>query len=299
MSSAHRQRAGAARARERRRARRPEPQPDVEQPRPRRAVEVGAHGRGERAPVAQPPVHEAEVAPGCAAPPRRARPRRAAPSRWRAAAGGRSPASAELEQRELGAEAGAEGAQHARARRAAGGRSRRISSRTNSTVTELMFPCSASTASVAARSPRVEAELLAHDLDDAAAAGMQDPARHVLAGRPQGRRGSRPPPPTTSRRTNGARPRSRTICRPCVPQVEAHEVGGAGEEDALRVRAPAPARSRGARDVRRPTSTTAAPPSPKIAVETTLVAERSQRWKVRLENSSASTRAARSGWAAR
>ncbi len=41
------------------------------------------------------------------------------------------------------------------------------------------------------------------------------------------------------------------------------------------------------------------PEVPKIAVETTLVAERSQRWKVRLENSRARRRTASSGWAAR
>ena len=48
-----------------------------------------------------------------------------------------------------------------------------------------------------------------------------------------------------------------------------------------------------------PASTTAAAPSPKIAVETTLVADLSQRWKVRLANSTARTTATRSGWATR
>jgi hypothetical protein len=54
-----------------------------------------------------------------------------------------------------------------------------------------------------------------------------------------------------------------------------------------------------ARGWRSPTRTAAAPPSPKSAVDTTFVAERSQRWKVRLENSRARRRAARSGCAAR
>ena len=57
--------------------------------------------------------------------------------------------------------------------------------------------------------------------------------------------------------------------------------------------------ARAAAGWRSPTSTTAAPPSPKMAVDTTFVAERSQRWKVRLESSTASTSAARSGCAVR
>ena len=187
---------------------------DVEQRRLRRRLEAGAHG----APA------------GCSRlPSQRFTKRRSARLRQRLVVGhalveqlrvrgtarsGRLARQRELQQRELRAEAGPEGAQHA-ALAGRGGRCvRRISSSTNSTVTELMLPCSDSTASVGARSPAAEAEPLAHHLDDAPAAGMEDPARRRPRARGRAVRGSLDHGRSTSRRTNGARPRSSTICRP-------------------------------------------------------------------------------------
>jgi hypothetical protein len=92
-------------------------------------------------------------------------------------------------------------------------------------------------------------------------------------------------------------PRSRTIWRPVLRSSKPMRcvVSGKNRLSASRTRT----RAEAARGCLSPTSTAAAPPSPKIAVETTFVAERSQRWKVRLANSSASTIAALSGCAVR
>jgi hypothetical protein len=95
------------------------------------------------------------------------------------------------------------------------------------------------------------------------------------------------------RRTKGAMPRSSTICRPVLRSSKPirWEVPGKKTLSVSRRRR----RASQARGWRWPTSTAAAPPSPKMAVETTFVAERSERWNVRLENSSASSSTARSG----
>src|SRR5437667_8031075 len=93
---------------------------------------------------------------------------------------GVGPRSAELQQRQLRAEAGAESAQHAPLARA----------RTMAAQDLIEDEEDRDRAHVAVLGQhrlgggqvlRAEAELLAHDLDDPPAPGMQDPARHVLA----------------------------------------------------------------------------------------------------------------------
>src|SRR5258706_6299626 len=178
------------------------------------------------------------------------------------------------------------------------GRCRRmISSSTKSTVTELMLPCSESTASVGTRpsSRRPSRSAITSMIRRPPGWSIQRGTSLLLRWR--GPRNASTAP-TTSRLTKGASPLSRMIWSPSFRSAKPIRwvVSGKKMLSASTRRARAGPFARGCFE---PTSTTAAPPSPNIAVETTFVAERSQRWNVRLESSMARTRAARSGWAAR